>query len=990
MRRSVLFAAPLAAALLAAFCGHDAQAARSTRATGVLRAGVATLDASWHVGASAGQYASDGTSIGSHGVDPHSHSTRRASSYGIQSRLSVRALVVEGPDGKRFALVKNDLYIPQDLLWRRTAELLEERGTSGIGRSNLTIAVTHDHSSPYYSSPSWGVWLFQDVFDARFFEYYAERMARAVELAARHLEPVRVGASVSTLDKPQRHSFGPATADDGSPAGYHPASTDHDLIVVRFDRLKDGRPLAVLVNYSLHPEFLSGNDLISGDYVAPLERMVDRATGATTIFTQAAVGSTEPDRDGIAHPRAQFLRERLEFSHREYAQAEWGARLIADVVLDTWRDIARGTPQDKHRFVPFQAGRVPVAFLDRWYPGPFSHPYPGVSNCRSDQALAGNPKLPIVGLPDCESPTEFFGFPKPPYTGISTDTFQQFGIPVPENYSAPSYTGLEEDVNVHLQAARIGDILFTICSCEQWFEQSLNIKTRTDRIAHNEYVGYDWTDSSTDLDPFRAEVCQRISDAKWRCPYQQQPVDDQAIRRMRAQVRNPANGWNNLENAAQAESEPTNAEEIKGNFTHDDDDRSARLGYGITVPIAMANDYNGYIATYREYQRGDHYRKALTGWGPHAADYMATRLVTLGRLLRDPSWPLPRDQIQEQALAGKITADLAKNDRAAHALGEMGAALTAAYESRLPADGGRPAPLRQPPRVIERFDAATFSWIGGNNFTDNPEVVVQRRVGKRWQNFADQSGEIVVTLRWPVDQSEGAPADVAEYAFGRYEWQWTAIFEVFAAPFDVGMGSLATPPGVYRFVVRGRRRTATGSEPYRVVSREFEVRPWSGITVEDLQLERDGSVSLRVGPRGRVSGTGLSDPGDTVSQVEVGPIDYPDTWRRPGRPRFIDPRRYFVRDPQDPDDPARFEWYCLACSFRPWVDSGDAAQVVVTVQRASGATKRVPAQRAGERWLAKVRLCAGDVAFVERGGVRDRYGNFNGSRSAVVTGTRRC
>ncbi len=56
----------------------------------------------------------------------------------------------------------------------------------------------------------------------------------------------------------------------------------------------------------------------------------------------------------------------------------------------------------------------------------------------------------------------------------------------------------------------------------------------------------------------------------------------------------------------------------------------------LTVPIGMANDYNGYIATYREYQRGDHYRKALTAWGPHSSDYMASRLVTIGRQLRKP------------------------------------------------------------------------------------------------------------------------------------------------------------------------------------------------------------------------------------------------------------------------------------------------------------------------------------------------------------------
>ena len=45
----------------------------------------------------------------------------------------------------------------------------------------------------------------------------------------------------------------------------------------------------------------------------------------------------------------------------------------------------------------------------------------------------------------------------------------------------------------------------------------------------------------------------------------------------------------------------------------------------------MANDYNGYIASYREFQRGDHYRKALTAWGPHSSDYMASRLVNMGR-----------------------------------------------------------------------------------------------------------------------------------------------------------------------------------------------------------------------------------------------------------------------------------------------------------------------------------------------------------------------
>src|SRR5204863_380086 len=77
--------------------------------------------------------------------------------------------------------------------------------------------------------------------------------------------------------------------------------------------------------------------------------------------------------------------------------------------------------------------------------------------------------------------------------GLSTDTFEALGVPVPENYSAPSTTGLEDTVGVHMQAFRLGDILFTVCSCEQWVDQAYNIKTRTDTKPGNEYLGYDVT-----------------------------------------------------------------------------------------------------------------------------------------------------------------------------------------------------------------------------------------------------------------------------------------------------------------------------------------------------------------------------------------------------------------------------------------------------------------------------------------------------------------
>lgn len=241
---------------------------------GRLEAGAAVLDASWHVGASAGQYASS-RGPSSAEFDPFFHSTKNAPSYGVQSRLQVRALVIREAGGQKVALAKTDMYIPQDLLWRRAAQILAARHI-GIDQHNLTMTITHDHSSPYYSSTAPGVWTFQDVFDVN----YAHKIADAVELANARLRPARMGATVSRLDKPQRNALGPAVADDGTPAGFPNSYTDHELIVLRFDEAAGAhRPIATFVDYELHGEGLNGNDLISADFLGGLQRMLDRRTG---------------------------------------------------------------------------------------------------------------------------------------------------------------------------------------------------------------------------------------------------------------------------------------------------------------------------------------------------------------------------------------------------------------------------------------------------------------------------------------------------------------------------------------------------------------------------------------------------------------------------------------------------------------------------------------------------------------------------------------
>ncbi|HEX8743899.1 MAG TPA: neutral/alkaline non-lysosomal ceramidase N-terminal domain-containing protein [Thermoleophilaceae bacterium] len=960
---------------------------------GQIKAGAWVEDATWHVGASAGQYASGdelneedagGAFANVHSSDPHAHSTRRAPSYGVQSRLSVRALVVQGTDDRKFALVKNDLYIPQDLLWRRAAQILEGKGI-GIDRNNLTMAVTHNHSSPMYSSTGWGVWVFQDVFDFRFFEYMAKKMATAVEKANNAMVPVKVGASVSQYDFVQRNVPGPSTADDNSPAGFPNDYTDHDLIVVRFDRTDGRGTVANLVNYAVHPEDNEGNDLISADYLGPTERMADRATGAPTIFTQGAVGNTEPEDN-----RWHDIHQRAYFSHGQYAQSEFKARGIAGAIVDTFKDVAANTPEDPGRFAPFRSefANGDVQFRDRWFPGPASHPYPGISSCRTDHALAGDPRYPIVGFPDCntlnETPVgEFVQVPTQD-TGIRTDNLQELGIPVPENYSAPSYTGLEEDVSVHLQAFRIGDILLTVCSCEQWADQSKNIKSRTDKVAGNQHNGYDWTTN-----------CVDIGGDQWRCQHPNGPltISTQVKNKVHAQVNNDATGWDALSYVAQAESEPTNPGEIKGNYSHDDFGPSAEAGYALTVAIGMANDYNGYIATYREYQRGDHYRKALTAWGPHSSDYMATRLVKMGRDLKKgtDSFPTVPGSPFNAVLGttpgewpggdAKVTADLAHNEGRARTIGELANGGIAAYEASLPDD--RAAKVVRQPDDVERFGAAAFTWVGGSNYTDSPRVEVERFTGGNWVPYADQTGELPITLKFPP--SEDRPA----YRVQGSEFQWTAHFEAFVSRYDLMDRPLSTPAGSYRFVVRGQRQQGGKPADYKLTSREFLVKPWTGVSIESLNAD-GGQPAFKVGPRRTID---CQPDSRTKIPARLGPIDYPDTWQanHPAKIPFITPDRRCYRDPAALTDPERFEWYCRpqsgtphGCSFRPWLDVGDLDRVVFTIVAANGKVDRVAGKKVGGEWVADRKLRSGEGVYVEAGDACDAYGNYNGKASAQV------
>ena len=877
-----------------------------------IRAGAGVVDMTPDVGYCAGQYCSTsnlGDGIGGGDIDPFLTHKIKHSSYGVQSRLTARAIVVEGNNGKRVALLKTDNYLAQDTLMRRVAQLLAEAG-SGIGHEQIIHSASHNHSSAYSSSVSWGVWIFEDVFDPRFFEFQARKIADAILAAEGNLQPARMGATTIRHKVFKGNVVRLATADDGTPAGYPLEYGDLGLVVMRFDALTEAgpEPLAAWVNWGEHPESLDARNLHTSDFLGSLERYVDREIGAPLVFSQGDVGSAEnsgnkdqmiaddgsvcghwdedddaPTENNCA-PGEGTLRI---WEHTGFAQYDRAVRFLADDVVKGWNLIGAGDPSVQVAL----STDFPVDYRNYWAPGPLSHPYPGVSNCDTDDTAEGDVGAPIVGLPDCGRA----GFPgENPVTGQTAtvyETMRAEGVPVPDHYDAPAYTGVEENLRIYLQTFRLGEVLLASCACEAQVDLILNLETRADNISGNIYNGFDWACLIPEYadDPEYAQACelqkQYYDPAEFPTPIAGRAeaiADADKIAHMRAQIHNDARGWDAPENAAHANSEPEDISKIWGNFTHEE--LPPQWGYTLPVGLGHAGDYVGYTVSYREFMNRDHYRKALTAYGPHTADYMVTRLVRMAGSMK--GGPELQPELHDSA------AQADELNKRSHSIA-LGQATSAAYDaamSAMPIDVGPAAPITQP-QDIAHFSASTFHWRGGNTQIDNPVAIVQHKVDGAWADFADMSGEVQTRVFWP----QGLEGVATTYS-GQFAWEWAANFEAYrAVPTRLGN----TPFGEYRFVVSGCINDGAEDPAGNAQGRATGVLP---PFVQNAGL-----------PLGRTACEGGARPYQLESDsFFVGPWvgDIPRSYTS------VFP---FIEDPGDGAD--RDDRICETCAFRPWANN---------------------------------------------------------------------
>ena len=110
-----------------------------------------------------------------------------------------------------------------------------------------------------------------------------DRLVRVIRKPSRQLVPVAVGTSSASIEGWNRNRR-------GGPV------TDKELTVTRVDTLA-GKPLAVLVNFTAHPTFMSEHDMqFSGDWPGHLQRTLESliGPGVTAMYYNGAEGDQSP------------------------------------------------------------------------------------------------------------------------------------------------------------------------------------------------------------------------------------------------------------------------------------------------------------------------------------------------------------------------------------------------------------------------------------------------------------------------------------------------------------------------------------------------------------------------------------------------------------------------------------------------------------------------------------------------------------------------
>jgi hypothetical protein len=355
-------------------------------------------------------------------------------------RLHARCLVLD--DGKtRLAFaVCDSCMIPREII--DVARALAGRAT-GIPGDHILISATHTHEAPTVGG------VFQSDPDPDYVKFLPKQIAKGIERAVANLAPAQIGWGVArepgqvfnrrwhmkpgtVLTDPFGHKNDRVKMNPGylhpdldKPAG----PTDPEVSVLSV-RTPDGRPLALLANYSLH--YVGDVPPLSADYFGAFAERIGQLLGAekgAPAFVGILSNGTSGDINNINYGAAAPPRK------KPYEQSRLVADRVARAAFAAYKTI-------RHRdWVSLAAAEKDIELAVR---------RPSAADVAAARAIIAKAKGGVLRT-------------------------------LPEVYARETVllAKYPEKVPVRLQALRVGELGIAAVPCEVFVEIGLEIKKRS-------------------------------------------------------------------------------------------------------------------------------------------------------------------------------------------------------------------------------------------------------------------------------------------------------------------------------------------------------------------------------------------------------------------------------------------------------------------------------------------------------------------------------
>jgi hypothetical protein len=218
-----------------------------------------------------------------------------------------------------------------------------------IPPQNIQIGSTHTHSAPdCYAFPDGNG---GHTGDLEYMQFVVDRAAEAINAALDKLEPASLKIATGEAKGKIAYNF------------YAPDLYDRRMSVLQALN-SQGKIIATLVNYAVHPEVLgNGVGILSPDLVGPLCEKIEKQVGGTAIFMNGAQGGmvTADNRNlnEIRDPLRAYWND-----SRTWEECLRIGRLMADEALRIVKDAE--LQNDPTLFCTSQEVRFPVESQQMW------------------------------------------------------------------------------------------------------------------------------------------------------------------------------------------------------------------------------------------------------------------------------------------------------------------------------------------------------------------------------------------------------------------------------------------------------------------------------------------------------------------------------------------------------------------------------------------------------------------------------------------------